>query len=504
MNIEGAKLAAVLQNSASTEGGAPPVSADGGALTGGFADALMGQIESLSETKIQGKLPDPPSNSVAEQPPVLSAGVVLAKIPCNEQKFNPLSGEAPTPSNTVHEDADANTALAELTNMLDYSPVGKGENLPSAESRAGKKDIEGDNKKEDLAPVLSMTEALPSLPPYSGQRHDALSPALAVEGEGFTENSGLMTSPDGLVDSRTESEPLRSSAFNDAMRTDGQRLDDGEVSNQLVPMAAVVPSFADYSGIPQVVNNPTLQTEAQKTSSLSCKPLPEEFKANPPAPGPVLTETLQKSPTFDQFAGREAQSSPNPFGKTVQSMDPSRIEPQPIPSNAEDSLPQGIPEIPPLNRPPTDNKPEVPALMRSLAHPDWNKDLGERIVWMAGKNLSAAEIKLNPQHLGPISVRIEMNNDQATIAFTAQHAAVREAIEASLPKLREMMSHQQLNLVDINVSQNASSDHNQSQSRHAPRHFNGFAPVHGDTSDSGDETGNDRTVSGKGLLSIYA
>jgi flagellar hook-length control protein FliK len=313
-----------------------------------------------------------------------------------------------------------------------------------------------------------------------------------------------MTSPDGLVDSRTESEPLRSSAFNDAMRTDGQRLDDGEVSNQLVPMAAVVPSFADYSGIPQVVNNPTLQTEAQKTSSLSCKPLPEEFKANPPAPGPVLTETLQKSPTFDQFAGREAQSSPNPFGKTVQSMDPSRIEPQPIPSNAEDSLPQGIPEIPPLNRPPTDNKPEVPALMRSLAHPDWNKDLGERIVWMAGKNLSAAEIKLNPQHLGPISVRIEMNNDQATIAFTAQHAAVREAIEASLPKLREMMSHQQLNLVDINVSQNASSDHNQSQSRHAPRHFNGFAPVHGDTSDSGDETGNDRTVSGKGLLSIYA
>ena len=157
-----------------------------------------------------------------------------------------------------------------------------------------------------------------------------------------------------------------------------------------------------------------------------------------------------------------------------------------------------------LNRQPVDNKVEVPALMRSLAHPEWHREFGERILWMTHKELSAAEIKLNPQHLGPISVRIEMNNDQATISFTAQHASVREAIEASLPKLREMMSHQQLNLADVNISQNPSSDHNQSQSRHASRHFNGFASINGNASDPGDEAENGRTVVGRGLLSLYA
>jgi len=58
---------------------------------------------------------------------------------------------------------------------------------------------------------------------------------------------------------------------------------------------------------------------------------------------------------------------------------------------------------------------------------------------MNNKSISAAEIKLNPAHLGPISVRIDVNQDQATIMFTAQHADVKEAIEASIPKLREML-----------------------------------------------------------------
>ncbi|MGZ8196103.1 MAG: flagellar hook-length control protein FliK, partial [Methylosarcina sp.] len=163
----------------------------------------------------------------------------------------------------------------------------------------------------------------------------------------------------------------------------------------------------------------------------------------------------------------------------------------------------GVAEIAQPNRQSIDNR-EVPAMMRSLAHPDWNKDLGERIVWMTNRDMSSAEIKLNPQHLGPISVRIDMNSDQATIAFTAQHAAVKEIIEASIPKLREMMSHQQLNLVDINVSQNNSSDQHQSHSRHSLRNFNSFGQGNGGASDMGEEVENGRTVISKGLLSIYA
>lgn len=114
-------------------------------------------------------------------------------------------------------------------------------------------------------------------------------------------------------------------------------------------------------------------------------------------------------------------------------------------------------------------KSEVPALTRPLSHPNWNDDLGERIVWMNNRNISSAEIRMNPQHMGPITVRIDMNQDQATIAFTAQNAEVRTALESAIPKLRDMLSSQNVNLADVNVSQQSStnSDSNRSQQQAA-------------------------------------
>ncbi|WP_341327877.1 flagellar hook-length control protein FliK [Methylotuvimicrobium sp. KM2] len=96
---------------------------------------------------------------------------------------------------------------------------------------------------------------------------------------------------------------------------------------------------------------------------------------------------------------------------------------------------------------------EAPAMSKPIAHPEWDQELGERIVWMNNRAMPFAELKLNPQHLGPISIRIDMNQDQTTIAFSAQQAAVKEAIEAAIPKLREMMGAQQLNVAEISVTQ---------------------------------------------------
>ena len=115
-----------------------------------------------------------------------------------------------------------------------------------------------------------------------------------------------------------------------------------------------------------------------------------------------------------------------------------------------------------------DTKVDVPAMTKPLSHPEWNQDLGERIVWMNNKGVSSAEIKMNPPNMGPISVRIDMNQDQATIAFTAQNSDVRNALEASVPKLREMLSSQQVNLAEVNVSQSSTNtDSGRSQQQFA-------------------------------------
>ncbi|MFI3215539.1 MAG: flagellar hook-length control protein FliK [Methylococcales bacterium] len=135
-------------------------------------------------------------------------------------------------------------------------------------------------------------------------------------------------------------------------------------------------------------------------------------------------------------------------------------------SSADKATPQAVNNV--INKLAQDVKSaDVAPLTRPLSHPQWNEDLGERIVWMNSRGISSAEIRMNPEHMGPITVRIDMNQDQATIAFTAQNSVVREALEASLPKLREMLSAQQVNLADVSVSQQSSSNSDSGRSAFA-------------------------------------
>jgi hypothetical protein len=85
----------------------------------------------------------------------------------------------------------------------------------------------------------------------------------------------------------------------------------------------------------------------------------------------------------------------------------------------------------------------------------WDQGVTEKIQWMVGQKLQGAEIRLNPEHLGPITVKIQMQNDQASVQFTAAHSVVREALEAAVPRLREMFDNQGIQLTDVDVSEHS-------------------------------------------------
>ena len=87
-------------------------------------------------------------------------------------------------------------------------------------------------------------------------------------------------------------------------------------------------------------------------------------------------------------------------------------------------------------------------------HPGWGQAVGERLQWMVKQDVQEAQLKLNPRNMGPIEIKIAMNQDQATVTFVANHAMTREALDAAVPRLREMFGESGLNLVDVNVSQN--------------------------------------------------
>ncbi|HJW81586.1 MAG TPA: flagellar hook-length control protein FliK [Acidiferrobacterales bacterium] len=93
----------------------------------------------------------------------------------------------------------------------------------------------------------------------------------------------------------------------------------------------------------------------------------------------------------------------------------------------------------------------------------WGQAFGNQVVWVVNQGAPAAELHLSPPDLGPLSVRISMDQDQASISFSSAHAMVREAVEAALPRLRDMLGAQGITLADVNVSQ-----HGSSQAQHEP------------------------------------
>ncbi|MDX1453411.1 MAG: flagellar hook-length control protein FliK [Oleiphilaceae bacterium] len=96
-------------------------------------------------------------------------------------------------------------------------------------------------------------------------------------------------------------------------------------------------------------------------------------------------------------------------------------------------------------------RPYSTAVNVPVTDPQWSDQVSQKIVWMTGRQIQTAEIHLNPPELGPVDVKISVSNDQATVSFNAQHASVREMLEANVQRLREMMESNGVALSDVNV-----------------------------------------------------
>lgn len=82
----------------------------------------------------------------------------------------------------------------------------------------------------------------------------------------------------------------------------------------------------------------------------------------------------------------------------------------------------------------------------------WSDAVVDKVMWFSANQINSAEIKLNPPDLGPLHVRISTQQDQTTsVVFSSPHAAVRDALDQALPRLRDMFGGQGLQLSDASV-----------------------------------------------------
>lgn len=85
----------------------------------------------------------------------------------------------------------------------------------------------------------------------------------------------------------------------------------------------------------------------------------------------------------------------------------------------------------------------------------WANEVGDKMTWMASGQLSKAELVLNPPNLGRIEVSLSIKGDQATAQFLSANAEVRETLEASIPRLREVLADAGVNLGQTHVGAEA-------------------------------------------------
>lgn len=95
------------------------------------------------------------------------------------------------------------------------------------------------------------------------------------------------------------------------------------------------------------------------------------------------------------------------------------------------------------------------AVEAPVKSPAFAGELAEKVVWMAGRQGQVAELTLNPPHLGSVEIRLTVSGGDAGAQFFSANPAVRDAIEAALPKLRELMTQAGLNLGEASVRDQA-------------------------------------------------
>ena len=89
----------------------------------------------------------------------------------------------------------------------------------------------------------------------------------------------------------------------------------------------------------------------------------------------------------------------------------------------------------------------------SVDSAEFPQGLAERVSWMVDNNLNGARLQVNPPQLGPIELQIAVQGDHAQIWMSTHSAVTRDALESSLPKLRDMLGAQGFGQVSVDISQ---------------------------------------------------
>lgn len=88
-----------------------------------------------------------------------------------------------------------------------------------------------------------------------------------------------------------------------------------------------------------------------------------------------------------------------------------------------------------------------------LQEPQAAAQLKDRVMYQVQQKIQSAEIRLAPEELGSVQIKVNLQQDQLSVQFVVQQAQAKEALEQQMPRLRDLLQQQGVELTDSQVSQ---------------------------------------------------
>jgi flagellar hook-length control protein FliK len=98
-------------------------------------------------------------------------------------------------------------------------------------------------------------------------------------------------------------------------------------------------------------------------------------------------------------------------------------------------------------------QPQVVQMQSSVDSSGFAQELGQQVAWMGGQDIKEARIKLNPEALGELEVKVSVEHNRVDVAFAAQHPAAVTAVQQTLGQLDTMLAGHGLSLGHTFVGQ---------------------------------------------------
>ena len=121
---------------------------------------------------------------------------------------------------------------------------------------------------------------------------------------------------------------------------------------------------------------------------------------------------------------------------------------------------------------------------------EWTPALGARLMTMVANDVQHARIQLDPPELGSLEIRMQVQNDQASVQVSAQSHQVKDVLDSSAQRLRDALAAEGIELNDFSVSADSGGQGRDSGSDGSDGADNGYASgsgVEGDETVGGSE-----------------